>query len=131
MEALHGVDMALSRLVFHSTLPASVEWILSPLWIWHGCPLTALALGPWIVVGLAQPGHNDAGHALWLAGYACVGGLLTARWFWLLAAGDPDGIYLGYVFMPPIVAATTLFSMWVDKVKFTGLTQNLQVDPAV
>ena len=115
---LHAADMAISRLVFHSTLPASFEWVLSPLWIWHGCPLTALALGPWVIVVAQQIDHGDGtqGDALIFVLLAGIGCALAARWFWLLASGNPDGIYMRYIFMPPIVAATALSAMWVDHI---------------
>lgn len=97
--ALDAADKAASRLVFHLTLPISLEWALSPFFNWHGSPVTAVGLCPWLIAAAAAevaeggPILADTGHALWAAGALLCLIAALARWYLLLSRGAPGEMY--------------------------------------
>ncbi len=99
MRALDAVDKAMSRPVFRLVLPAAVEYALSPVWVFHGCPVTALALCPWVIVGASRFGArgSDRANRGDLAWSACGMIVLSAFlfvWVGLVRARSTNAMYM-------------------------------------
>ena len=105
LAVLDAADKAASRLVFHAVVPSAVECVLSPVWVFHGCPVTALALCPWLLVAAAGghmptvfctsgPAALGAGDSLWANCTAMILCCVLLLWAELVQTGETGALYM-------------------------------------